>query len=99
MSRAVSPASRMAAVAASVANEAGVRPPWRLKPVEPTPTMATWSLMGLRAIPLLLRRLVVRRLEHGERRASPVDPRQRHREPDPQCLGWAVHDRGGEPEP
>ena len=51
ISAAVSPASRIAAVAACKASDSGERSP-RLKPVEPTPTIAIWSFIGDLAISL-----------------------------------------------
>src|SRR5262249_29148131 len=85
-SAAVRPASRIACVDASSARASDERSFERENPVLPTPTIAIWSLIGLRAMS------AVGRLERGERHAVAVDPGELHRHTDGDVGGIEVHD-------
>src|SRR3954453_8187233 len=91
MSACPSPASRMALTLASSAMSLRERAlASRKKPVEPTPTMAIWSLMGLRA---MSRSSGLGRLEGRVGGVVAVDPGELHRHADPHVFLGAVDDR------
>src|SRR5262245_18911507 len=86
-SAAVRPASRMACVDASSASASDDRSFDRENPVLPIPTIAIWSLIGLRATSDFLLQV-----ERRERHAVAVDPGDLHRHTDGDVGGVTVHD-------
>src|SRR5258706_13875455 len=95
------PASLMAFIAASRPSDSGVRLIFRPYAVVPTPTTATWSRIGLRAICsyLLLRSRLLRGFpEHGRRHAVHFYPGQLDGHPDPNFFVRHPNDGGQDPQ-